>query len=120
MWFPPPRATGSPRSRPGYPTHSRSYHDSSYSRWESEEFTREAVFDAIRARRCYATTGKRIIVDFRIDDHWMGEEFKSRNAPHIAVKVVGTAPPRDTDWYYVRVIQQDFEMAWDPIWISRP
>jgi hypothetical protein len=151
--------------RPGYPAHSVSYFDSDYAHWEpelytggftgvyAEELTREAVFDAIRNRRCYATTGKRIIVDFRIDGHWMGEEFKSRNAPHIFVKAIGTAPldsvtivknnqeylrmeghgtelelefdktepPQKTDFYYVRVIQKDFEMAWaSPIWISRP
>jgi hypothetical protein len=32
-----------------------------------------------------------------------------------------TEPPGETDYYYVRVIQEDYEMAWaSPIWISRP
>jgi len=159
-------ASDSHSGRPGYPAHSRLYYDSDYVRWEpelytggitgvyAEELTREAVFDAIRNRRCYATTGKRIIVDFKADDHWMGEEYKSTNAPHISVKVTGTAPlasvtvvknnrdyfrvegrgrhelefeygktepPGETDYYYVRVIQEDYEMAWaSPIWIARP
>jgi hypothetical protein len=116
--------------------------------------SREAVFDAIRNRRCFATTGQRIVVHFKADDHWMGEEYKSANGPHLSVKVLGTAPlasvtivknnqdyvriegkgrrelefeygqavpPKDTDYYYVRVIQEDFEMAWaSPIWVSRP
>jgi hypothetical protein len=40
----------------------------------ANENTREALFDALRARRCYAFMGeKRITVDFRIDGHYMGE-----------------------------------------------
>jgi hypothetical protein len=150
--------------RPGYPAHSRRYFDTDYFDWEpecypggftgiyAEELSREAVFDAIRQRRCFATTGQRIVVDFKADGHWMGEEYKSSGAPHLWVKVIGTAPlasvtvvknnqdyisrpgtgqemefefekterPRDTDFYYVRVIQQDEEMAWSsPIWIAR-
>jgi hypothetical protein len=32
-----------------------------------------------------------------------------------------TEPPWETDFYYVRVIQEDYEMPWSsPIWISRP
>ena len=153
--------------RPGFPAHGRIYFDYDYSYWNpnartggftglyARELTREAVFDAIYRRRCYATTGVRIILDFRADDHWMGEEYQSDEAPHFSVKVIGTAPlesitlvknnqdylrmdgdgielefeygkterPQkgESDYYYVRVIQQDGEMAWSsPIWISRP
>lgn len=56
------------------------------------ELTREAIWDALWNRRCYATTGKRIILDFRVDDHFMGEEYKSDSARRkIFVKVIGTA-----------------------------
>ena len=42
----------------------------------ARENTREALFDALRARRCYAFMGeKRITVDFRIDGHYMCEIF---------------------------------------------
>jgi hypothetical protein len=37
------------------------------------ELTREAVFDAIAARRTYATTGERILLDLRLGDRRMGE-----------------------------------------------
>jgi hypothetical protein len=50
------------------------------------------VFDAIRSPRCFAITGHRIVVQFKADDHWMGEEYKSANAPHLSVKVLGAAP----------------------------
>lgn len=36
------------------------------------ELTREAIFDALRTRRCYGTTGARIIVDFKLNDQPMG------------------------------------------------
>lgn len=36
------------------------------------QLTREGIFDAIRSRRCYATTGERILVDFSVDGVTMG------------------------------------------------
>lgn len=40
----------------------------------AEENTREAIFDALKARRCYAFMGeKRVTIDFRINGHYMGE-----------------------------------------------
>ena len=40
------------------------------------ELTRETVFDALYHRRCYATTGARIYLDFRLDGKIMGSEIK--------------------------------------------
>lgn len=40
--------------------------------WASE-LTREALFDALKARRCYGTTGARIILEFTINEQSMGE-----------------------------------------------
>lgn len=39
------------------------------------ELTREAVWDALWNRRCYATTGERMIVYLEINGHAMGDEF---------------------------------------------
>lgn len=60
----------------------------------AKELTREAVFDALKERRCYATTGAKILVDFRMDNHMMGEEYSISTPdshPEISVKVRGTA-----------------------------
>ena len=57
----------------------------------ARENTREAVFDALYHRRCYAATD-RILLDFRINGHWMGEEIKVAGPRSIVVEVVGTAP----------------------------
>ena len=59
----------------------------------AKELTREAMFEAIRARRCYATNGVRILLDFRLNGHLMGQELKAEgDAPRtIAVRAAGTA-----------------------------
>ncbi len=54
------------------------------------ELTREAIFDAIRAGHTYATTGQRILLDFRINGVLMGETCQTDKPPTIDVKVTGT------------------------------
>ncbi|TET07166.1 DUF3604 domain-containing protein [Candidatus Aerophobetes bacterium] len=43
-----------------------------------KELTREDVFKALKEKRVYASTGIRIFVDFRADNHLMGEEYKAK------------------------------------------
>lgn len=62
------------------------------------ENTRESIFGAMYDRRCYATTGERIIVDFSVSDHPMGTELSLSEHPELAslrrikVTVSATAP----------------------------
>ncbi len=120
----------------------------------AEELTRESVFAAMRQRRTYAATCARIILDFRLNGHWMGEEIRVPSPTvirRLRVRVQGTADVdrveivkncvdvfryagrgrtaefeytdreriRNTDFYYVRVIQKDGEMAWSsPVWVD--
>lgn len=56
----------------------------------AEELTRRSLFDALKARRTYATTGERIYLDFRAGEHLMGEEFASGDGPVLAAHVVST------------------------------
>ncbi|MEW6356606.1 MAG: CehA/McbA family metallohydrolase [Planctomycetota bacterium] len=58
----------------------------------AENLSREAIFEALMARRCYATTGSRILIDFSMDGRFMGEEYKTSAPPHINIHVVGAAP----------------------------
>jgi len=108
----------------------------------ASELTREALWEAMWARRVYGTTGERILVDFRVDGHIMGEEVRLSSPPLLEVLVAGTAPlarvevirngevilTQQTDardlsfawqeeemhsgYYYLRVTQSDEEMAW--------
>ena len=58
------------------------------------ELTRPAIFDALRDRHCYATTGDRILLNFRVNDARMGEEVEiPEGMPRkIAVRAEGTGP----------------------------
>jgi hypothetical protein len=121
----------------------------------AKELTREAVFDALVQRRCYATTGEHIVLDFNLDGFLMGSELsvtQLSQQPRLVVEAQGTARiarleicrnghyiaqqsgssvkeklewvdemfnPREENYYYARVIQEDGEIAWaSPIWVS--
>jgi hypothetical protein len=60
----------------------------------ARELTREAVFDAMYARRCYATTGARIYLDSRLDGRMMGSETRVEGGRPVAyeITVSGTEP----------------------------
>ena len=47
-----------------------------------EELTREAVFNALFARRCYATTGVPIVLSVTLNGHVMGSELPPLPAGH--------------------------------------
>jgi hypothetical protein len=55
------------------------------------ELTREAVFDALRERRCYGTTGPRIDLSLQIDRQPMGSvlEVDGRVTASVAAKAAG-------------------------------
>src|SRR5262249_13458043 len=122
----------------------------SYTGVYSEEHSRPALFRAMKARHTFAASDK-IIVDFRMGGHLMGDEFRAWPPPAAEVKVIGTAglrrvevvrnnqivytaspgsdqaqfryqdaqPVRGGAYYYLRVIQEDGNMAWSsPIWVQ--
>lgn len=53
-------------------TSSGDHYSISFAGVYAEERTRDAIFEALRARRCFATTGAKIVVDFRANDRLMG------------------------------------------------
>jgi hypothetical protein len=56
------------------------------------QLTRNAIFNAIKARRCYGTTGARIILKTWVGHYRMGDEYTTSSPPKIGVTVCGTAP----------------------------
>ena len=54
--------------------------------------TREALWDALKARRTYATTGVRILLNVTANGHAVGSAFSTGGPVELAVHVVGTAP----------------------------
>jgi hypothetical protein len=57
----------------------------------AREFTRQGIFEALRDRRTYGTTGDRIVVDFRLDNQPIGSRLStSARALTGTLSVVGT------------------------------
>jgi len=56
------------------------------------ELTREAILDAIRARRCYGTTAAKIFLDVRVNGHLMGEKLKEPATGPVEVKIATRCP----------------------------
>lgn len=54
--------------------------------------SRDAIFDGMKARRTYATTGDRIILDFKVNGTGMGSRAPFSETREIAGRVIGTAP----------------------------
>jgi hypothetical protein len=54
------------------------------------ELTREEIFEAIRARRTWATTGDRILIEFSIDGKPMGSVLPAGSPGHLKARALGT------------------------------
>ena len=115
---------------------------------QSKARTREAILEAIRERRCYATSGVPILLDVIANGaHPMGSELRSSTPVRIEADATGTSTIRElsivsasgviattsgeserahvagelaSGWAYVKVVQDDGEMAWSsPIFVDR-
>jgi hypothetical protein len=51
--------------------------------------TRQAIFDSIKKRHTYGATDN-IVLEFRMGDHFMGDDFTATANQKIAVKAIGT------------------------------
>ena len=66
----------------------------------AQQLTREAVWEALWNRRCYGTTGARIILQFEVDGEPMGSVIQGsafRGGHHLQVRVLGAAPLRSVE-----------------------
>lgn len=72
------------------------------------ELTRAAVFEALRERRCYGTTGARISLDYTVDGHLMGSLVAGQERHTTRFAVQGTAPLDRIELYQGRTILHTF------------
>jgi len=61
--------------------------------------TRDGLWEALAARRCYATDGARIRIEFSGDGHAMGSEFATTRAPLLDFAVDATGPIEAIDFF---------------------
>lgn len=108
---------------------------------------RDAVLEALKTRRCYATSGAKILLDVAVDDAPMGSTIRAEGPVHVEVRAIGTDRIERIDlvgpdglltsvplhgrevwiergveaaFVYARVVQRDGEMAWSsPVFIDR-
>ncbi|MFW6050945.1 MAG: CehA/McbA family metallohydrolase [Myxococcota bacterium] len=113
---------------------------------QAEDRTRAAVYRALVTRRCYATSGAKILVDLVADGQPMGSVLRANGRVDVRVEAVGETdlcsielvgpdgvvacrrghgPQADlearlaTPWLYARVTQCDGEMAWtSPVFVE--
>lgn len=69
------------------------------------ELTREAIFDALRDRRTYGTTGARILLDFSANGVPMGLDLRSTGPCRLAIEAHGT-----DEIDYVELIAGDLQV----------
>jgi hypothetical protein len=58
----------------------------------AQELTREAVLEALRARRSYATNGPRIVLDVTLDGRAMGSSLPAGAGKTLAIRVAAPGP----------------------------
>jgi hypothetical protein len=58
------------------------------------ELSRKSLYEALYNRRCYATSGVPVVLDFRVNDELMGSDIIIHSTPIIWAKIQGTAPIR--------------------------
>lgn len=84
----------------------------------ASELSREALWKALKARHCYATTGKRIFLDVRSGGNMMGDVIDDGRSVELDVSIAGTAPLldvevlRDTDIVYRHPFPLDDNDRW--------
>ena len=63
----------------------------------TDDFSRQGLIDGFKCRHCYAATDN-IIMDVRMGDHFMGDEFDVQGAPPaLQVKIIGTGAIKQVD-----------------------
>ena len=88
------------------------------------ELSREGIIEAMRERRCFATTGDKFIVDFRINGSMNGSVVNTDKEPELDIKVraqrelekieilrnsevIKTYPVQDTSLYFTKVFSDE-------------
>jgi len=55
---------------------------------KASDLSRDSLFTNMKLRRTYATTGRRIVISFEMDDHEMGEMYSTATGPSISINVM--------------------------------
>jgi len=65
----------------------------------SKDLTKKSIWEALTARRCYASTFNRLHLNVMIDNHFMGEEIECEESPIINIQAIGSTPIENIEIY---------------------
>jgi predicted metal-dependent phosphoesterase TrpH len=79
----------------------------------ASSLTRENIFDGLYNRRCYATTGSRLYLDWRMDGHLMGSEIvlEHGRSIHYEITISATSPIASVEFILSSKIEQIFNYS---------
>ncbi len=80
----------------------------------TDRLDRAAFLEAIKARRCYATAGRKILIEFTINDHMMGSSLIVEEDPVLKWRVVG-----EENQDYTLHIHRDGRLMHDDRFVGR-
>jgi hypothetical protein len=80
----------------------------------AEQLDRASLLEALKARRCYATAGQRIVVEFTINDQVMGSSMVVEEDPVLKWRVVG-----EVGQEYILRIHRDGRLMHEDRFIER-
>jgi hypothetical protein len=86
----------------------------------AESQTREAIFRALKSRRCYGTTGARIDLDFHIDDHPWIDRPECPPRACLFAKSAESRPSKDQLFEGKRVIHRASQGIWPSDNVPQP
>ncbi len=74
-----------------------------------------SIFNALHARRCYATSGARMVADITLNGHPMGSEIVQEPGAErlFRIRVRGTAPLTHVQLIHLGYVLKEFELAPD-------
>lgn len=74
----------------------------------TDDLTRKGIWNAIKSRHCYATSGERIIANVTCGEHVMGDEFSLTSPPVLNIDITGTAGIKNL--YVMRNLDVAFDL----------
>ncbi len=85
----------------------------------SEKLTRQALWDALKSRHCYATTGRRIYLNVTSGEYMMGDIIREKLPVKLSVSIAGTSPLLDVEVRRDTEVIYRYPFAFDPedVWI---
>ncbi len=75
------------------------------------ELTKDAIWEALQNRRCYATTGERILLDVDVEGNAMGSIVQTSQPPMMRIRVEGTAALERIDLFAGSELLSSWDLA---------